>query len=93
MASGCIPVILNNSVLYPYEQPAGIVPYADFAHVFPFDQAHVVVSVLQAESEAERRRRRRVQRLHYRKFLWDEEHGDAFEWTLRAIQLAAAKQT
>ena len=93
MASGCIPVMLSSGVWYPYEQPSeggARVRYQDFAHVFPMEEAHTVVDMLQAESDGERARRRAAMREHYRKFLWDEQHGTAYEQTMKALAQAAA---
>ena len=87
LASGCIPVIVNSSVWYPYEQPGGSTElrYEDFAHVFPLERAAEVVDVLQAESDAERGRRRSMMRRFYRRFLWDEGQGTAYQTTLEAL--------
>ena len=97
MASGCIPVIINNSVWYPYEQPTGAAAllqpggYDTFAHLFTLDAAHTVVDRLRAESDSERSRRRKSMKRHFRKFIWDEEHGQAYQTTLQALARAAAK--
>ena len=37
-----------------------------------------------------RARRRAAMREHYRKFLWDEQHGAAYEQTMKALAQAAA---
>ena len=91
MASGCIPVIVNNSFWFPFEQPP-LVPYADFAHIFPLDHAHEVVATLKAEGDAERARRRQEMRKHVAKFLWDEAHGEAYATTLKALALVRDAQ-
>lgn len=82
MVSGCIPVIVNNSLWYPFEE---VLPYRHFAHVFSLGEAHTVVSTLRAESESARQHRRVIMRSSYRKLLWDESHGAAYETTMRLL--------
>ena len=97
MASGCIPVILSSGVWYPFEgmpssaRDASRLRYHTFAHVFPLEEAHKVVEVLQAQSDDQRARRRAAMREQHRKFLWDEDHGEAYEQTMKALAQVAAE--
>ena len=78
--SGCIPVLINNSVWAPFEPWRPLV--REFAHVFTLEEAPSVVKVLRAEGDAERSVRRAAMRQHYPKFLWDETHGEAYNMTM-----------
>ena len=93
VVSGCIPVIVNNSLWFPWEQPL-MVRYAEFAHVFALEQVDEVVPVLRAASGVDRVRRRVAMQRHVAKFLWDEVHGAAYETTMEAlVQLTVSQRS
>lgn len=81
---GCVPVIVQDYVYQPFED---FLPYEEFAVRLPVSDIPRMIEVLRSYTEQDMARMRAALARHFRAFLWDREYGgEAYEWTLRALQ-------
>ncbi|KAG2489763.1 hypothetical protein HYH03_011714 [Edaphochlamys debaryana] len=86
MLSGCIPVIIQDTVYQPYEAD-GILPYHKFSVRLPKSDIPNIVPILRS-IPIERQNKMRMEMVEYhRAFLWDPSlGGQAYNYTIRALE-------
>ena len=86
-ACGCIPVVVRpgqGQLWLPYEPE---LDYRTFAVSLPFEDIPRLPALLEAIPPAVLRAKREALRALHRRFLWDDEYGQAFEAVREAVLL------
>ena len=87
VACGCIPVVVRpgqGQLWLPYEPE---LDYRTFAVSLPFEDIPRLPALLEAIPPAVLRAKREALRALHRRFLWDDEYGQAFEAVREAVLL------
>ncbi|KAG2493507.1 hypothetical protein HYH03_008323 [Edaphochlamys debaryana] len=86
MATGCVPVIIQDQVYQPYEAD-GVLPYDEFSLRLGKADIPLIVPMLRAVSEERLRRLRLNMAKYYGAFLWNESNGGkAYEYMIAALE-------
>ncbi|PNH07802.1 putative glucuronosyltransferase [Tetrabaena socialis] len=81
---GCIPVIIQDGVYQAFED---FLPYESFSVRMPLADVPNMIEILRQYGEADLARLRLGMARHHRAFTWDRQYGgQAYEWTLSALQ-------